>query len=46
MVEKVLFLIENEDIRIKMGQQARENIKRFDLDRIMECWISLFNKIN
>ncbi|MFA6335909.1 MAG: glycosyltransferase family 4 protein [Bacteroidales bacterium] len=43
--EKMSFLIENEDIRVKMGQKARENIRRYDQDIIMLKWDELFRSL-
>ena len=42
LAEKISYLIDNENIRITMGQKARENIKRFGQDQIMQKWIDLF----
>lgn len=46
LIDKVLFLIEHEDIRKKMGKKARENILRYNIDEIMGEWIHLFESIN
>jgi len=40
--EKICLLIENEELRIKMGKNARENVKRYNQENIMKKWISLF----
>jgi Glycosyltransferase len=40
--EKILFLIENEDKRIQMGQIARDNIQRYTADNVMRKWVNLF----
>lgn len=45
LAEKINFLIENEDIRKKMGERARINVKRFDEEKIMKQWIHLFNNL-
>lgn len=42
LAEKISYLIVNESLRIKMGQKARENIKRYGQDQIMQKWIDLF----
>lgn len=42
---KICFMIENEDIRIKMGIKARENVKRFLSENVMPKWIELFNTL-
>jgi len=38
-------LIENDDLRKNMGHKARENIKRFSQDQVMDIWNSLFNQL-
>lgn len=43
--DKICYLIENEDIRIQMGTKARENVKRFSQDIIMQKWINLFQTL-
>jgi len=43
--DKMSFLIDNEEIRIQMGHKARENVKRYNQDFIMEEWISLFTRL-
>ena len=44
MMEKVLYLIEHDDIRKEMGKKARENsLKSFNIDSIMAQWIKIFN---
>ncbi len=45
LAEKIIVLIENEDKRQELGTRARENVTRFQLDRIMEQWRSLFLSI-
>ncbi len=46
LADKLNYLIEHNDVRIKMGQNARINIKRYAPENIMKLWINLFNKIN
>lgn len=36
-------LIENEELRIRLGHNARVNVQRFSEDNIMKKWIELFN---
>ena len=36
-------LIENEELRIRLGHNARVNVQRFSEDIIMKKWIELFN---
>lgn len=45
MVEKICFLIENEELRIMMGNYAREYCKNFSISEIIKVWIELFNKL-
>lgn len=45
LAEKMCYLIENENKRIEMGEKARENVKRYMPDIIMEKWIDLFNSL-
>jgi glycosyltransferase involved in cell wall biosynthesis len=46
MAEKIMLLIENEDLRKKMGIKAKENVKRFSPDIIMKEWDNLFQQLN
>lgn len=43
MVDKILYLIEHDDVRKEMGRKARMNITRFDIDKIMQKWMDLFD---
>ena len=43
--EKVCQLIENETLRIKMGQAAILSSKRYSSDKIMPQWKALFDKL-
>lgn len=46
LIEKVLLLIENDDLRKQMGQRARENsLHSFNIDEIMAKWMDLFEKL-
>lgn len=45
MTLSLLKLIEDVDLRKKMGHAARENIKRFSQDEVMSQWTNLFNKL-
>lgn len=45
LAEKLNFIIENEDIRKQMGKKAAINIRRFDLENIMQKWDELFKSI-
>ena len=46
MIDKVMYLIEHEDIRKEMGRKARKNsMNSFDTNQIMSKWIDLFEKL-
>src|SRR5690606_38221750 len=38
LAEKICYLIENEEIRKKMGEKARVNVERFKLENIGKQW--------
>lgn len=44
-VEKLNLLIEDEALRIKFGLNAQESIKKYDLNRIMKQWKTLFESL-
>jgi glycosyltransferase involved in cell wall biosynthesis len=44
-VQKLDLLIEDENLRIKMGKNAQESVKKYDLDSIMQQWKSLFETL-
>lgn len=44
-VEKLNLLMEDENLRIKMGQKAIKSIEKYDLDTIMKQWKTLFESI-
>lgn len=44
-INKVNYLIENPELRKSMSLKGRENIKRYALDKVMEQWIDLFDRI-
>ncbi|WP_202703174.1 glycosyltransferase family 4 protein [Flavobacterium sp. UGB4466] len=37
-VEKLSFLIENEEVRLKFGEEAKQTSENYALDKIMEQW--------
>lgn len=39
----ICYMIEHEELRIRLGRQARVNIQRFSQDKIMKKWTDLFN---
>jgi glycosyltransferase involved in cell wall biosynthesis len=45
LAEKICYLIENEDVRKKMGRNARENVKKFKKEIIMDQWKKLFEML-
>ena len=45
LADKICYLIEYENERISMGKKAKENVKRFDKEKIMQQWIDLFNEL-
>ncbi|MGV8139815.1 MAG: glycosyltransferase family 4 protein [Mangrovibacterium sp.] len=45
MAQKICYLIENRNIRVQIGKQAKINIQRFKLERVMEQWMELFNSL-
>ena len=45
MVDKICYLIENEEIRKEMGKKARKSAMRYAPENIMPLWDKLFNEI-
>ena len=43
--EKLAEVLANEEMRVKMGQKAKENAKRFEISKVMEKWKVLFNDL-
>lgn len=43
--KKLLSLMQDEELRKKMGEKALENSKRFTQENIIPQWISLFETI-
>lgn len=44
-VEKLLVLIENEAVRLKIGKNAQAIVTAFDFNKIMEQWKNLFESL-
>ena len=45
LAEGLMYLISNKEERIIYGEKARENMKRYNKDTIMQEWINLFDTI-
>lgn len=43
--EKLRYLMENENLRQRMGRKGIENIQRFDIEKVMHQWKDLFNSL-
>ncbi len=45
LAQKLSLLIEDTELRLKMGQHAKENVKRFLPENIMQQWDELFKSV-
>lgn len=45
MIEKISYLIENEQIRKEIGKNARKSIQKYSQENIMKKWNDLFNSL-
>ncbi len=45
LAERICRLIEDEDMRQRMGRNAKENVKRYSTDNIIGMWMELFGKL-
>lgn len=45
MIEKISYLIENEQIRKEIGKNARKSIQKYSQKNIMKKWNDLFNSL-
>lgn len=45
LAKKICYLIEHEDIRKKMGLKARESVKRYSPEIVMQQWVNLLNSL-
>ena len=43
--EKLSILIENQELRIKYGKNAKQNVQRYNIDTILEKWSNVFKEI-
>ncbi|MBW4361662.1 glycosyltransferase family 4 protein [Flavobacterium taihuense] len=44
-VQKLKLLIEDENLRMQMGKKAKESVKNYDFESIMQQWKSLFESL-
>lgn len=44
LAEKIIFLIENETVRIEMGRKAKINSELYSLDKVMKLYIKVITK--
>jgi Glycosyltransferase len=45
LAEKIVYLIENEEIRKTMGKKASKNVKRFRMESLGKQWNNVFDKL-
>lgn len=45
MIDKILILIKDQQLRLNFGFKARENVKRFDIEVIMKQWDNLYKSL-
>lgn len=45
MAEKLLLLMEDDELRWRLGHNACSNAKRFSEDVVMQKWVNLFNEV-
>ena len=45
LADKISYLIENEELRKQMGENARVNVRRFSKEAIMLKWEDLFTSL-
>lgn len=43
--EKILWMIQHPDARVRMGKAARESVRRYKKDMIMQQWTKLFESL-
>ena len=46
LAEKMQWMIEHGEERIKMGERAREAIKKYSLETIMLKWVHIFDELD
>ena len=45
MADRICQLIEDEELRHKMGAAAKETAKKFHIENIIKEWMQLFNEL-
>ena len=45
LADRIMRLMEDEGLRKRMGMNAYHNSKTFSEERIMQCWIDMFDKL-
>lgn len=45
LAEKLMILMEDENLRKEMGKKAKENVQHFTVEMVMEKWLKIFNSI-
>ena len=45
LAEKIIYLIENEELRKAMGKKSSENVKRFKIESLGQQWNKIFDKL-
>lgn len=45
LAQAILWMIDHQNNRLQMGIRARDSVKRYQMDIIMERWVNLFNSL-
>lgn len=45
LAERIIYLIENEDIRKETGRQARKQVDKYKMEHIAQQWVALFESL-
>lgn len=45
LAEKLIHLIQNKELRIQMGRKAKESVKKYAADEVVQQWDELFKKL-
>ncbi|MES1181382.1 MAG: glycosyltransferase, partial [Flavobacterium sp.] len=43
--EKIIQLIEDEDLRIRLGENAKASVEKYNIDVVMQKWNQFFNSL-